>query len=805
MERTDVVVIGGGAVGVSCLYHLALKGADCVLLERDELTAGSTWHAAGNCPNFSTSWAVMNLQRYSLSLYRRLAEEVDYPMNYHVTGALRLAHDAERMREFAQARAMGDAQGLRLEGMTPAQLAQAHPFLETHDLAGGLWDPEDGDVDPAQLTQALARGARMAGATIHRHRPATGVRRGRDGWVVETAAGDIACAHVVNAAGYYAARVGDWFVPHGGRPVPMTTMSHQYLLTEPVEEIAAWTAEHGRKLPMIRDVDSSYYLRQEKTGLNLGPYERHGRAHWTGDEAMPEDFSFQLWPDDLDRIEWYVEDAMARVPLLGASGMSRVVNGPIPYTPDGLPLLGPMPGVANAWEACVFTFGIVQAGGAGKVLAEWIVDGAPEWDMWDVDPRRFTGPWSPADLTAAALEVYGHEYAMHFPRLTWPAARDRRLSPIDRKLREMGAVMAPFGGWERAAVFARPGDDFGPEATRTWERGPWDARIRDEVLAVRDGVGVLDLPGFSRFDLTGAGAAAWLQGLIAGALPKVGRLGLAYFPDDRGRLVTEMSVARRGEDAFTLVTAAAAQRHDFEWLWRRMPDHLALTDRTEEFSTLVVTGPASRDLLARIGTDADLTAAFLTHQAATLAGVPCTLARVSFAGELGWEVHAGMDRIPTLYGAIHDAGASPFGMWALEAMRIEKGWMAWKREVSTDYTLRELGLERFMTDGHDCPGRDALRAPPERRAVTLTYAPGVCDPPQPAMIRHAGRVVGEATSCATTYRVDPDGLGVALGMVPAALAVPGTVLHLDVFGDLVPATVHPTRAVYDPELSRVRA
>ncbi|MGI9369832.1 MAG: NAD(P)/FAD-dependent oxidoreductase, partial [Ruegeria sp.] len=391
--KARVVIIGGGAVGTSSLYHLAKKGwTDCVLLEKNELTAGSTWHAAGNVPTFSTSWAIMNMQRYSTELYARLGDEVDYPMNYHQTGSIRLAHTKERVQEFERACAMGRYQGIEMEMWTPEQAREHYPFLETHDLEGVLYDPSDGDIDPAQLTQALAKGARQMGAKILRFNPATGVTQHDDGtWTVHTEKGDIECDYVVNAAGYYAQRVGEWFKPYGGRSVPMMVMSHQYLLTEEIPEVEAWSKETGKKLPLLRDVDVSYYLRQEKHGFNIGPYEPNCRAHWeTESDPMPDDFSFQLWSDDLDRIEDIVTDAMERVPLTATSGVARVINGPIPYAPDGLPLIGPMPGVKNAFEACVFTFGIAQGGGAGKVLAEWIVDGHTEWDMWSVDPRRYT-------------------------------------------------------------------------------------------------------------------------------------------------------------------------------------------------------------------------------------------------------------------------------------------------------------------------------------------------------------------------------------------------------------------------------
>ena len=598
-----VVIIGGGVVGASSLYHLAKAGwTDCVLLEKNELTAGSTWHAAGNVPTFSTSWSIMNMQRYSTELYARLADEVDYPMNYHQTGSIRLAHTKERMQEFQRACSMGRYQGIDMEMWSPEEAKQRYPFLEIHDLVGVLFDPSDGDIDPAQLTQALAKGARDMGQKIIRFCPATSVTQKADGtWTVHTDKGDIECDYVVNAAGYYAQRVGEWFKPYGGRTVPMMVMSHQYLLTEQIPEVEAWSREHGRKLPLIRDVDVSYYLRQEKNGYNLGPYEPNCRAHWaTGDDPMPDDFSFQLWQNDLDRIEDIVTDAMGRVPLMQTSGVSSVINGPIPYAPDGLPLIGPMPGVKNAFEACVFTFGIAKGGGAGKVLAEWITEGVTEWDMWSCDPRRYTDYTDHDYCVAKGMEVYGNEYAMQFPHHEWPAGRDRKLSPVHAKVKALGGVMGAYNGWERANWFARPGDDTSEAATRTWNRqGPWSQRIQEECEAVRDGVGVLDLPGFSRFTLRNEGAAEFLRGLIAGGLPTPGRMNLAYFPDKRGRILSEMSVIRHDEDLFTLITAASAQWHDFQLLQDALPagTEIELTDETLDYGTLIVTGPKSRELL----------------------------------------------------------------------------------------------------------------------------------------------------------------------------------------------------------------
>ena len=806
-----VVIIGGGVVGTSALYHLAKEGwKDCVLLEKNELTAGSTWHAAGNVPNFAGSWAIMNMQRYSAEMYRTLGKDVDYPMNYHVTGSVRLAHSKERMQEFERVAGMGRYQGLEMDILTPEELKEYHPFMESHDLAGGMWDPLDGDIDPAQLTQAMAKGARDAGARIERFCPTIGIDRDGDEWIVKTEKGDIRCEFVVNCAGYYAQRVGEMFKPFGGRTVPMVVMSHQYFLTEEIKEIADWTKEKGHKLPIIRDVDVSYYLRQDKNGLNLGPYERNCKAHWvTPEDPMPQDFSFQLYPEDLERLDYYIEDAMERVPALGTAGIGRNINGPIPYAPDGLPMVGPMPGVKNAFEAHSFTFGIAQGGGAGKVLAEWIMHGETELDMWAIDPRRYTDYADHDYCLSKALETYGHEYAMHFPHHEWPAGRDKKLSPVDDKIRANGGQMGVYNGWDRANWFAKDGDDTSEEATETWNRaGPWAARVKEEVEAVRDGVGVLDLPGFSRFNLSGEGAAEYVRGLIAGALPKAGRMNLAYFADSRGRILTEMSVMRHAEDHFTLITAATAQWHDWDVLNKNLPAGLTLTDHTTEFSTLIVTGPKSRELFQTLGAEADLSSTWLSIQSAKVAGIECALARVSFAGELGWEIHAANADMPALYDAVTGAGAKPFGMFALNSMRIEKGYRAWKGDLSTDYTLLEGGMERFVKfeKPQDFPGKAALQSEKQQGRkkgfVTLVVDAGEADAPYMSSIWHDGKVVGETTSGDWGYRINKS---VALGMVRADLATPGTELEVEIYGARYKAVVQKDEPLWDPANDRIRA
>jgi dimethylglycine dehydrogenase len=751
----------------------------------------------------------MNMQRYSTDLYRGLGAAVDYPMNYHVTGSIRLAHSKERMQEFERAKGMGKSQGMDLDILAVDDIKGRYPFIETHDLHGALYDPNDGDIDPAQLTQALAKGARDLGAKILRFTPATGVSRQGDDWIVQTEKGDIRCEFVVNAAGYYAQRVGEWFKPHGGRTVPMMVMSHQYMLTDEIPELEAWSAEYGRKLPLLRDVDSSYYLRQEKHGLNLGPYERNCKAHWVKPtDPLPEDFSFQLYPDDLERLEWYVEDAMARVPLLGTAGVSKVINGPIPYAPDGLPLIGPMPGVPNAFEACVFTFGIAQGGGAGKVLAEWITEGQTEWDMWSCDPRRYTDYTDHDYCVAKGMEIYGHEYAMHFPWHEWPAGRDKKLSPVHDKILALGGVMGAYNGWERANWFAKPGDDTSEQTTQTWKRaGPWEVRIREECEAVRDACGVLDLPGFSRFWLQGDGADDWLRTFCTGSIPKVGRMNLIYVSNRRGRILTELSCIRLGEDNFVLITAATAQWHDGELIRGSVPDSVTVRETTTERDTLVVTGPTSREVLSGL-TDADLQQGWLTHQWATVAEQKAFLIRVSFAGELGWEIHAENAAVPIIYDAVVCAGAKPFGMYALNSLRIEKGYRAWKGDLSSDYSLLEGGLERFvkLDKPQDFAGKAAIlnekQQGRKKAFASLIIDAGDCDAPYMSTLWQGDELVGQTTSGAWGYRVEAS---VALAMLRPDLTHPGTELEVEIFGERRRAVVQPDKPLWDPENERLKA
>ena len=804
-KYSRIIVIGGGVVGVSCLYHLAKSGlSNLLLIEKNELTAGSTWHAAGNVPTFSSSWAIMNMQRYSTELYRGLSKEVNYPMNYHVTGSVRLAHSEERMMEFQRAKGMGIYQGMDIDVIGLSELKSKYPFIETHDLKGALFDPNDGDIDPAQLTQALAKGARDLGADIIRFCSATGISKNKKNWIVNTNKGSIECEIVINAAGYYAKRVSDWFVPFGGRSIPMSVMSHQYLLTEEIPELQERSEKLNSKLPLLRDVDSSYYLRQEKNGLNLGPYERNCKVHWhESNDPLPDDFSFQLYPDDLERLEWYVEDAMKRVPILGKAGISKVINGPIPYTPDGNPLIGPSPGLTNVYEACVFTFGIAQGGGAGKVLSEWVSEGYTEWDMWSCDPRRFTDYTDKDYCAAKAAEVYGHEYAMHFPFHSWPAGRDKKQSPNHQTIINNGGQMGAYNGWERANWFAKDGDDTSENSTQTWNReGPWFSRVREECLAVNRNVGVLDLPGFSRFKVEGSGASEFLLSKISGNLPAIDRMNLAYFPDERGRVLTEMSIMRHDLNKFTLITAGAAQWHDYEILKLGINknQNVEVSDITNNWTCLIVTGPNSRSLINSIS-NADLTLPWLSLQNAKIENKQILLARVSYAGELGWEIHAKNEDMSLIYEKVLSEGATPFGMFALDSLRVEKGYRAWKGDLSTDYSLLESGLERFIKfDKKEVfPGKQSLLSEKQRgsvkKFVSMIIKDNVCDAPYMSTIWHDGKIIGEVTSGAYGHRVNAS---IALGMVKTDLAISGQTVSVDIFGNDFPAVIQNSGPLWDP-------
>ncbi len=803
-----VVVIGGGIAGCSTLYHLTKMGwSDVVLVERDELTSGSTWHAAGNCPNFSTSWNIMKLQAYSNRLYAGLGEEVDYPIAIHRTGSVRLAHSPERMEEFQHACGMAQAQGLGFEMLSPNAIREFHPYCETHDLQGALWDPDDGDVDPAQLTQALAKGARDGGAEIYRQNPVEAIAQNRNGeWLVQTRNGTITAEIVVNAAGYRAGEIGELV----GLALPIVSMQHQYLVSEAIPELEG----REEKLPLLRDPDVSYYLRQERHGLLLGPYEWDATLAWP--ERVPEDFAMELFPDSLDRLEWYIEQAMERVPLLAKAGIQRVINGPIPYTPDGNPLIGPAYPLENFYLCAAFSFGIVQGGGAGKAMAEIIVEGESEWDLWGLDSRRY-GAYATKDYTAAkAIELYQNEYAIAFPYEERPAGRPAKTTPVYGLLQAKGARFGARGGWERALWFAPDGQVEEPEGKQalSFHHAAWHQTVGEECRAVRERAGLLDLGGFAKYQVTGPGAAAFLDRLITGRLPQVGRLALSYFCNERGGLVSELTITRLAEGRFYLCSAATAEWYDHHWMLRQLAgeDGVSIANVTGQLGTLVLAGPDARRILSKV-TDADLSNQnfpWLAAREITIGFAPALALRVSYVGELGWELHVPLEHLLAVYQALMAAGAefeiADFGMYAMDSLRLEKCYRAWKLDLTLEYSPLEAGLERFVRlDKAGFIGRAALLKQKQeglsQRLVPLLVESDRVDSPFCASVFQNGKRVGLVGSSGYGHWV---GKSIALAYLQTQHAERGTELEVEIYGQRRPCVVA-QEPLYDPENLRLKS
>ncbi len=805
-EHVKAVVIGGGVVGCSCLYHLAQMGlTDALLIERDELTSGSTWHAAGNLPTFSTSWSVLKLQKYSASLYRQLAASAENPINYHVTGSVRLAHGRNRMDEFRHVQSMAKANGLEYEILSPAELRERHPLVETHDLQGALWDPLDGDIDPSQLTQALARAARELGARIKRHTRVTALAQRPGGeWLVSTDKGEVVAEIVVNAAGYRAGEI----MAMVGRHLPLAVMSHQYLVTEDVPELQA----AATRLPLLRDPDTSYYLRQERAGFILGPYEWKATPMWQ--DGMPDDFANQLWNDDFDRLEPYIEDAMRRVPALGRAGIKRGVNGPIPYSPDGNPYIGPEPGLRNFFHCNNFSFGITQAGGAGKALAEWVLHGRTEWDLWSLDRRRYGAYASTAYTVAKAVEVYQNEYASSFPYEERAAGRSIWKSPLYDTLKAKGARFGARGGWERAVYFDLHGTL--PAEVHSFRReGVWHGVVAQEVQAVRERVGIMDLPGFTKYEMQGPGAAAHLDRLSCSKLPSVGRVSLAYALTSNGKLLSEFTITRLAEDHFYIISAAIAATHDMDLLQSGLAadSRIVVRDRSAEFGSLIIAGPRAREVLAQV-TQADLSNTgfpWLTAREITTVTGKMLAMRVNYVGELGWELHAPLDQMPALYAAIWRAGEAhgirDFGLYAMDSLRVDKCYRGWKSDLENGYSPLEASLDRFVdAKKADFVGREAIaneiaRGPAQRFVPLVFDDDGDAEAPYCAQVFQGDENIGLTTSGVWSHTLKKS---VALAYVRTAMAEPGTRVQVNVLGTLRTATVH-KEPLYDPTNLRLRA
>ena len=804
--RAQVVIIGGGIAGVSAAYHLCVRGwTDVVLLERDELTSGSTWHAAGNVPTFSTGWSVMRLQQYSADLYRRLAQEVEPPLSYHVTGSVRLAHTRERMAEFTHIASMARANGMEYAVLSPAELVERYPLARSNGLVGALWDPLDGDIDPSQVTHALASAARGMGCRIQRGQRVTGLeQKPNHDWLVSTPHGDIECEIVLNAAGYRAGEVMALL----GRNLPIVSLSHQYLVTEEIPELAALATP----VPLLRDPDASYYLRQERNGYILGPYEWQATPMWLN--GIPDEFANMLWPADLDRLEQQILDAGERVPVLADAGITRVINGPIPYSPDGNPYLGPERGLRNFFHCNTFSFGIAQGPGAGMAIADWIIDGQPPFDIWSVDRRRFK-EYATFDYTVAkAVEVYQNEYAVGFPFEERPAGRPAYTSPLYETLSAKGAAFGARGGWERP-IYVDTDAVVTDHTLTQFRTNGWRSVVADEVAASRNRVALLDLPGFTKFEIHGPGAAMYLDGLVCSKLPRLGRLGLVYALTRTGTVLSEFTVTRLGDDHFYVVGAASAEWHDLDMLEAALPadGSVTIVNRTHQLGTLVIIGPRSRDVLREITSTPLDNASFpwlSCRDIATAAGTVRAL-RVSYVGALGWELHAATDQLVALYDLLWAAGKQhgirDIGIYAVDSMRLDKCYRSWKADLEIGFSPLDASLDRFVDFTKDhFVGRDALVAErvrgPRYRFVPLTLdQPGIADARANSSIFRNGERVGIVTSAGWSFTLD---CSIALGYVTPSHSSSGTTLQIEIFGERVDATVR-SEPLYDAGNSAARA
>jgi len=813
-----VVVIGGGAVGVSTLYHLCQKGwSDVVLLERSELTAGSTWHAAGLLPLFNMSYTVGQLHKYSVDLYKRLPAETGQDVSFHVTGNLRLATCRDRMDEYYKYCGTANTIGVPFEVITPSDVKKLWPLIElggtgdTPAIVGALYHPDDGHIAPADLTMALRKGARARGAEIYEQTEVTAASRTPSGeWRLTTNKGEIIAEHVVCATGNYARQTGRMF----GLNVPAIPVEHQYIVYEESAELRAYRAAGGRELAVLRESDKSYYLREERMGWILGPYEAGAPARFA--DGVPEWFGKDLFEGDLDRLLPHIEAAQRRVPALEHCGIKDIVNGPISYTPDGSPLIGPAWGVRNLWLNEGHSFGITAAGGSGWQLAEWIVEGEPGIDMLAVDPRRY-GPYtSKRFVVTKNEETYRNVFTVHYPDEERPDGRPLKTSPIYDRLKTMGAVFGQRYGWERANWFA----PAGVEARDEWSfrRTNYFEHVGTECRRLRNAVGVIDLTPFTKHIVRGPGAEAWLDRLVANKVPtKVGRMALCHALTRRGGIRSEFTITKLAAEEFYVVSAGAAERYDSDYLQKHLPSDgsVQMSNVTMQRGCFVVAGPRSRDVLAKL-TDTPLdNAAFpwLTGQVVEVGmATDVYLLRVNFVGSLGWELHFPIEYAHHVFEALFAAGAEygigMAGMRAMESLRMEKSYRMWGSDLTRDYTPYEAGLDRFVRlNKGDFTGKAALEAQlaagvPHRFVTLEVHGVTDADPlGNEPLFDTQGKMVGRATAGCYGHVL---GKSLAIGYVKPEYAAIGSTLEIEILGERKQATVV-VESPYDPTNNDLRA
>ena len=807
--RTQVVVIGGGIAGCSTIYHLTQEGwTDAVLVERNELTSGTTWHSAAQVTNFGMNQTMVGLKSHSIRLYKELAEDPDYPINYHhADGGIRLANTGPQMQGYRHFASMARGMDVEFEVIDAQECARRHPLISTDNLLGGLWDPLDGDIDPAQLCQALARRARKAGAAIYRNTPVTGLtQRNDDTWTVHTKHGDIDCDIVVNAGGYRVNEIGAMMGVHH----PVASMEHQYFLTEEIQAIK----EAGHRMPLLRCPISDYYCRQEKNGLLVGFYEQDCKT-WGMDGIDPH-FVNALCPDDLDRVTDVLEGAFARMPALMETGIHTVINGPITYTIDGAPLVGPIPGKRNAFCIIGLRAGLGEGGGHGWLLAQQIVHGEACYDTWCLDPRRFTGHAN-VELTALkAIEDYQNEFRFHFPNEHRSTGRSAKTTPLTPVMAAEGAEFTVVNGWERMD-YIKPSPEFHPTLGFHFDE-VFDV-VASEVQHIQDHVGLCEVNGFNRIEITGPDRHAFLDRLFCGTVTKrEGRVGLGYLLNRHGMVKAEATIANipasdRGPARVWYGSAAASEYHDMDWLKSHLrPDEdVEIRSLTNDQTILVLAGPKARAVLqsASRGDWSKEGFPWLSVRETFIGYAPATVMGVSFSGELAYEIHVPNASLYAAYLALRDAGKAHnlrlFGARAVESMRMEKGFLHWKADLITEFDPFETGLDRFVKlDKPDFVGKDALiqrlKEGPRKKLVTLkidaTHAPAYGG----ASLMQGDTVVGTVTSGDWGHR---SGLNLAYAFVDTALSGEGTVLDLDLLGDRVSAEII-APSPYDPGHKRVR-
>ena len=813
-----IVVIGGGVVGVSTLYHLALKGwTDAVLLERAELTAGSTWHAAGLLPLFNMSYTVGQLHKYSVDLYKRLPAETGQDVSFHVTGNMRLATCRDRMDEYQKYCGTANTIGVPFQVISPAQVRELWPLIDLGDgagtakIVGALYHPDDGHIAPADLTMALRKGARSAGAEIQEQCEVTAVKRTSSGeWHLTTSKGDIVAEHVVCATGNYARQTGRMF----GLNVPSIPVEHQYIVYDESPELKAYRQGGGRELAVLRESDQSYYLREERMGWILGPYEAGAPARFA--DGVPEWFGKSLFEGDLERLLPHVEAAQRRVPSLANCGIKDIVNGPIAYTPDGSPLIGPAWGARNLWLNEGHSFGITAAGGSGWQLAEWITEGEPGIDMMAVDPRRY-GPYTSKRYVVQKNEERTATYSSFtFPTRSGPMRAPRRPVPS----------MTSSPAWARCSASATAGSaPTGLRRPAGRQRCQWSFRrsnyfehVGNEALRLRQHVGVIDLTPFTKHEVTGPGAEAWLDGLVANKVPaKIGRMALCHALTRRGGIRSEFTITKIAEQHFYVVSAGAAERYDSDYLQQMLPadGSVALRNITTSRGCFVVAGPRSRDVLAKL-VDAPLdNAAFpwLTGQVTEVGlATDVYLLRVNFVGALGWELHFPIEYAHHLFDALFAAGAEfnigMVGMRAMESLRLEKSYRMWGSDLTPDYTPYEAGLDRFVRlNKGPFIGKEALerqmKAGVPHRFITFEVH-GVTDADplgNEPLFDGKGHIIGRATAGYYGHTLRKS---LGLGYIKPDFATVGGAIEIEILGERKRATVL-VDSPYDPENQDLKA